>query len=177
MNTDTLALFPRGYPEVNARKTRINRIRVDQLWISREHNFFGHHGKPAGQSPMIELPQIECVAGRGVRGDRFFNYREDYKGQITFFSLEIFDALCDELNLPDAQPSATRRNVYVRGQDLNQLIGLEFEIQGVRFKGTEECRPCHWMNLALGPGAEEWLKGRGGLRAQILSGGILRRDL
>jgi hypothetical protein len=32
------------------------------------------------------------------------------------------------------------------------------------------------MNTALGPGAEDWLKGRGGLRARILTDGMLRRD-
>jgi hypothetical protein len=32
------------------------------------------------------------------------------------------------------------------------------------------------MNLAFAPGAEEFLKGKGGLRAKILSSGILRKD-
>jgi hypothetical protein len=30
------------------------------------------------------------------------------------------------------------------------------------------------MDLAAGPGAEEWLRGRGGLRCQILTSGWLR---
>ena len=117
---------------------------------------------------------IECVAGRGIRGDRFFDYKENYKGQITFFALEVFDALRRELNLPDAQPQGTRRNAFVRGEDLNSLIGQEFVVQGVRFAGVEESKPCHWMNAALGPGAEEWLKGRAGLRCRILTDGFLR---
>ncbi len=150
-------------------------IIVHRLFISPAHSFFGHHGQPAGESPVVELDQIECVAGRGIRGDRFFDFRENYKGQITFFSTEVFEALRDELDLPDAQVGATRRNVVVRGVDLDALIGVSFDIQGVRFEGTEECRPCHWMDVALGPGAEAWLKGRGGLRARILAGGILRR--
>jgi MOSC domain-containing protein YiiM len=90
--------------------------------------------------------------------------------------MEVFDALRRELNVPDAAPSVTRRNAFVRGVDLNTLVGQEFEIQGVRFAGTAECSPCYWMNTALGPGAEAWLKGRGGLRARILTDGILRRD-
>ncbi len=69
-----------------------------------------------------------------------------------------------------------RRNVVVRGANLNALIGCEFELQGVRFLGTEECRPCYWMDQAVGPGAEAWLIGRGGLRAKILSDGWLRRE-
>ncbi len=147
---------------------------VHRLFISTGHNFFGHHGQPAGESPIVEVDQIECVAGRGIRGDRFFDFKENYKGQITFFSMEVFDALQKELNLPDASPAATRRNVLVRGVDLNALVGREFEVQKVCFEGVEECRPCHWMNDALGPGAVEWLKDRGGLRARILTSGILR---
>ena len=46
----------------------------------------------------------------------------------------------------------------------------------LRLAGIEECKPCHWMNFALGPGAEDWLKDRAGLRCRILTDGILRRD-
>ena len=45
----------------------------------------------------------------------------------------------------------------------------------LRFAGVEQCKPCHWMDSALGPGAEAWLQGRGGLRARILTDGVLRR--
>jgi MOSC domain-containing protein YiiM len=64
--------------------------------------------------------------------------------------------------------------VITRGVDLNELIGQDFEVQGVRFLGTEECRPCYWMDSAFAPGAHEFLKGRGGLRARILNDGLLR---
>lgn len=149
---------------------------IHLLTRSPAHNFFGHHGGPAGSAPLEIVDALECVAGRGVRGDRFFDYRENYKGQITFFSLEIFDRLRAELNLPAARPEATRRNVFTRGIDLLSLGGREFELQGVRFAGVEECRPCYWMDQALGPGADAWLKGRGGLRARILTDGVLRVD-
>jgi MOSC domain-containing protein YiiM len=150
-------------------------IHVHQLFISPGHNYFGHHGQPAGNHPMLEVNQIECVAGRGIQGDRFFDFKTDYKGQITFFSIEVFETLCRELGLPRAQASATRRNVLLAGIDLNSLIGAEFEIQDVRFAGIEQCKPCHWMNTAIGAGAEDWLQGRGGLRGRILTDGNLRR--
>ena len=150
-------------------------IQVRHLFISPGHNFFGHHDQPPGQNRVSEVEQIECVAGRGIRGDRFFDFKQDYKGQITFFSEEVFEALRRELDLPDAQPAATRRNAFVIGVDLNTLLGTEFEIQGMRFAGVEQCKPCHWMNSALGPGAEDWLQGRGGLRARILTDGVLQR--
>lgn len=151
-------------------------IGVRHLYISPGHNYFGHKGLPAGTNPIMKLPQIECVAGRGIRGDRFFDYKPDYKGQITFFSEEILDALGREFQLPRVDPASVRRNAITRGVDLNELIGVEFEIQGVRFLGVEECRPCYWMNQAVYPEAENWLKGRGGLRAKILNDGMLRED-
>jgi MOSC domain-containing protein YiiM len=123
---------------------------------------------------MIEISEMACVAGRGIRGDRYFDFKDDYKGQITFFSVEVFDDLCSAMQIHDCSPALARRNVITRGVDLNELIGQDFEVQGVRFLGTEECRPCYWMDSAFAPGAHEFLKGRGGLRARILNDALLR---
>jgi len=126
---------------------------------------------------MIEVPVIECVAGRGIRGDRYFDFKNDYKGQITFFSLEVFEELSGALQIQGCQPSLLRRNVIARDIDLTELIGQDFEIQGTRFHGMEECRPCYWMDRAIAPGAHAFLKGRGGLRAKILCDGKLRSTM
>ncbi|MFN2541166.1 MAG: molybdenum cofactor biosysynthesis protein [Chthoniobacterales bacterium] len=150
-------------------------MEICHLYISLGHNFFGHHGREPDDYPAIEVPVIECVAGRGIRGDRFFDYRDDYKGQITFFALEVFAAMCLAFELPDCSPCLVRRNVVTRHVDLDRLIGQEFELQGIRFFGTGECRPCYWMDRAIAPGAEQFLQGRGGLRAKILSDGELHR--
>src|ERR1700730_16393908 len=136
-------------------------VEICHLYISRGHNFFGHHGREPDDHPAIEVPSIECVAGHGIRGDRFFDYKDDYKGQITFFSLEVFDELCRAFELRDCSPGLLRRNVFVRGTDLNSLIGKEFELEGVQFLGTGESKPCYWMNQAVAPGAENFLAGRG----------------
>lgn len=125
---------------------------------------------------MIEANSVECVAGKGLVGDRFFGYKEDYKGQVTFFAHEVYERMCEQFQLVGVSPSVFRRNVITKGVDLNTLIGQEFEIQGVRFLGTQESAPCHWMNQAFAEGAEEALKGYGGLRAKILSDGVLRKD-
>ena len=152
------------------------KIEICHCYVSAGHNFVGHHGQAPGRHPVITVPQLECIAGRGIRGDRFFDHADNFKGQITFFAEEVYEELCVQLGIRDKAPGAFRRNVITRGTDLNALVGLEFEIQGLRFFGTEECRPCHWMEQAFGPGAEAAMRGRGGLRARILSSGILRRD-
>ncbi len=149
-------------------------MQIRRLYLSPGHNFFGHHGLPAGEHPILEVAQMQCVAGRGIEGDRFFDFKHDYKGQISFFEEEVYDDLQQRFQVFDKQPGVFRRNVITRGADLNALIGTEFESQGVRFLGVEECKPCHWMNQAFCPGAEEALRGRGGLRARILSDGMLR---
>lgn len=150
--------------------------RIEHLYLSPGHNYFGHHGQPAGEHPMIEVDVVECVANRGLRGDRFFDYKENYKGQITFFAGELYDELCAQFGVIDREPWAFRRNVITRGVDLNTLIGQTFTVQGIRFEGVAECSPCYWMDQAFAPGTEAALKGRGGLRARILDDGWLRRD-
>ena len=52
----------------------------------------------------------------------------------------------------------------------------KFTVQGIDFLGTQEAAPCYWMNGAVAPGAEDAMKGRGGLRAKILTSGVLRKD-
>lgn len=151
-------------------------MRIRHLYISPGHNFFGHHGKPAGRHPIEEVDSVECIAGQGLMGDRFFGFKSDYKGQITFFEWEVFQRLRQLHNKLDASPAHLRRNVVVEGADLNALIGKRFTVQGVDFEGVEECRPCYWMDQAIGAGAEEWLRGRGGLRCRILTDGELRQD-
>jgi MOSC domain-containing protein YiiM len=149
-------------------------MRICQLFISPGHNFFGHHEQPPGEHPLVEKEELSCVAGRGIEGDRFFDYKDNYKGQITFFSTEVFADVCGRLGVHGKSPGVTRRNVITAGVDLNSWVGAEFEIQGVRFAGIAECSPCYWMDLAIAPGAEKLLQGRGGLRARILTDGILR---
>ena len=154
----------------------LDKITIHNIYISDDHNFYGHHGKEPGSNPMIELDSVECEGGKGIIGDRFHNYKEDYKGQITFFSLEVYKDICTNFKLTDVSPSVFRRNVIISGVDLNSLINKKFNIQGIDFLGTQEAAPCYWMNGAVAEGAENAMKGRGGLRAKILTSGRLHTD-
>ena len=151
-------------------------MRIRQIFISPKHNFFGHHGKPPGDAPVKRVPEVKCVAGKGLEGDRFFEHKDNYKGQVTFFSLNVYESLCKRFEVHDKEASVLRRNVIVSDIDLNTLIGQTFEVQGIRFEGTEEAKPCYWMNQAFAEGAEAAMAGNGGLRARILSDGVLREE-
>jgi MOSC domain-containing protein YiiM len=149
-------------------------MNILHLYISPGHNYFGHHGRDPAAHPVCEVSRLHCLAGRGIEGDRFLDYKANYKGQITFFAHDVYESLCRSLGVLDQSPGVLRRNVVTTGVDLNTLVGRSFELQDVQFEGIEECRPCSWMDRAFYPGAEEWLKWRGGLRARILTDGWLR---
>ena len=151
-------------------------MNIRHLYVSPGHNYFGHHGQPAGESPTLAVAEVECVAGQGLVGDRFFGFKDNYKGQITFLSAEVFADVCQTLGAGAKSPGVMRRNVDTAGVDLNTLIGQKLTVQGVDFEGVAECSPCHWMDDAIAPGAEAALQGRGGLRARILTNGRLRVD-
>ncbi len=141
--------------------------------ISKGHNFRGHHGKPPGTNPIIEQESVECVAGKGIVGDRYFGFEEDYKAQVTFFDQTVHEKVLEEFGTGHSA-NEYRRNVLLSGVDLNTLIGKRFTIGEVVFEGTEECAPCHWLNGAIAPGVEDFLKGRGGLRTKVLESGTLK---
>ena len=147
--------------------------RISHLYISPGHDFYGRHGKGREENEIIDCDTFELVSGSGVRGDRFFDYKEDYKGQITFFDFAVYEAVKNEFSLPDLETSAFRRNVIIDGVDLNSLIGKRFAIGELEFEGSEEAKPCYWMDQACAPGTEEFLKGKGGLRCRIRKSGTL----
>jgi len=139
---------------------------------------------PSATHSTYNLMQVDLHAGKGLVGDRFYAVRNDFDGQATFVAQEVIDLLRIELGQPTLQAIALRRNIVIAGADLNRLIGHEFEIvypetastghERIRFCGTKHCSPCRWMDLGVALGALKLLKGRGGLRTQILTDGLLR---
>ncbi|WOO42898.1 MOSC domain-containing protein [Rubellicoccus peritrichatus] len=149
-------------------------VDILNIWISPGHDFKGRHGLGRMDHGVITVDSVECHAGRGLVGDRFYDYKEDFKGQITLFDKAVAEELQKALNLTSLDESAFRRNVMISGIDLNTLIGKQFTLGDIELSGSEECHPCYWMDQAIGDGAFEWLKGRGGLRCRITSPGRLQ---
>ena len=149
-------------------------IRIRHLFTSPGHNYFGHHEKPPGTHGITSHESIELHAGKGIPGDRFYGWKDDYKGQVTLIDQQVVDDIRQHAGNPGLPASSFRRNVVVEGTDLNQFIGRRFRLAGILLEGSEECRPCYWMDQACGkPGTEELMKGRGGLRCRILEDGQL----
>lgn len=90
----------------------------------------------------------------------------------------VIEAIRNQFDLPDLPASLFRRNLIVSGVDLSKLLGRRFQLQGVEFEGSQECRPCEWMNRMVASGVMEFLQQDfgGGLRAKVITSGELRVD-
>ena len=130
-------------------------------------------------SPPTEHTSVQVVAGAGIEGDRYFD-RHDEPGQnVTFVEAEEIEAFFADHEHP-CDLSATGRNIVTRGVRLNELVGVEFLVGGVRFRGVELCEPCLGLGKALATSATspaivvKRLVHRAGLRADALSSGEVR---
>ncbi|MCW1922914.1 molybdenum cofactor biosysynthesis protein [Luteolibacter arcticus] len=157
-----------GLPSWNAR--------LVQIFISSGHDYWGRQGEGRMQHGINAVDEVECVAGMGLRGDRYFNKRPNARGQVTFFEQRVVEEIRAEFKLPKLPASIFRRNLIVDGVELAQWLGKRFIFQGLVFEGAQECRPCDWMDRVIAPGGEEFMKTgfRGGLRARIHTSGTLR---
>ena len=134
--------------------------------------------RPPSGSPTIEQDSVRVVAGAGIEGDRYFDAHDEPGQNVTFVEAEAIEAFAMEHHRT-IDPSATGRNIITRGVRLNELVGREFIVGSVRFRGVELCQPCLTLGEALAtptlPPARvvrHWLH-RGGLRADALSSGEL----
>jgi len=151
---------------------------IRQIFISSGHDFRGRHGLGREHHGIQPVDQVECVAGMGLRGDRYFGMKQDFKGQISFIDCKAVERVRTTFGKPELAAELFRRNIVVEGVDLSTWVGRKFRLQGVEFEGSEECKPCYWMDEAIAPGTEDLLKDGfgGGLRARILSDGVLKVD-
>ena len=154
-------------------------VMIHHIYISPGHNYFGRPKEGPGEHPTLDVDRVEAVAGQGLVGDRYFGVPAHYDAQITFLSWEVFSALQAEFGRDGWSPVLLRRNVVIEGVPLNGLIGqpfaLDFGDHQVEFLGAKHCAPCAWMDAMLQPGAQKFLRGRGGLRARIVTGWVIMR--
>jgi MOSC domain-containing protein YiiM len=128
---------------------------------------------PAAEVPMVALDTVSAVAGRGLEGDRYFDGAGTFSpGGGTGRDLTLVDAAA----LRDAGVAfeESRRNVVVSGVDLDALMGRSFRIGEVECVGRRRCEPCAHLQRLTRPGVLRALVHRGGLRADVVSGGVVR---
>lgn len=126
------------------------------------------------EGPMQLVNEVRAIPGRGLEGDRYFDHQEKRPDrELTLVEAEAIEALRSEFKV-DFDPSGTRRNVVTRGVPLNHLVGKEFWIGDVKARGIRLCEPCAHLQRLSHPKVLPGLIHRGGLRAQIMSEGMIR---
>jgi MOSC domain-containing protein YiiM len=127
---------------------------------------------------MCSVDQVEAVAGRGLKGDRYYvaegtRSRTPKPGQqVTLIEIEAIEAAAQEAAL-DFQSEESRRNIVTRGVPLNDLVGREFKVGGVRLRGVELCEPCAHMIRLSGKKVLRSLVHHGGIRADVVGDGVI----
>lgn len=129
---------------------------------------------------MESLSEVSAVPGRGLVGDRYFEGIGTFSPQpqkpdfeITLIESEKIEFFSKESGLPFSAFDA-RRNVVTEGVDLNGLVGKEFLLGAVRLRGIRLCEPCNYLAKITYPDVLRGLVHKGGLRAQILTQGVMR---
>ena len=135
---------------------------------------------PSGAAKLVQVEAVRAVPGRGLEGDRYFEgkgsfpTKPDASREVTFIEKESLDAVARESGI-EMELEDSRRNVVTEGVPLNHLVDKEFSFGKVTFRGIRLCEPCdHMEKLSGKTGAREALRHRGGLRAAIVSEGVIR---
>ncbi|GMQ89986.1 MAG: MOSC domain-containing protein [Gammaproteobacteria bacterium] len=123
--------------------------------------------------------EVRAVPGRGLVGDRYYEGCGTYSDdpgpdrELTLIELERLEALRegDGIELSGAE---ARRNIVTRGVSLNELVGAEFHVGTVRVRGIRLCEPCAHLQRLTAKTVVKALVHKGGLRAQILTQGVIR---
>ena len=115
---------------------------------------------------LVPVESVTAVAGKGLVGDRHFTDNPGPGNALTLIEAEVLE----DVGLTGAQ---SRRHVVVRGVRLGDLIGKRFRVGDVECLGVEICEPCRHLQELTRPGIIKDLIHRGGLNADILSGGMI----
>jgi MOSC domain-containing protein YiiM len=129
--------------------------------------------RTARRAPMEEVAKADLLPDIGVVGDRYSG-RPGGKRQVTLIQAEDLAAIAAALGRESVSPLDMRRNVVVAGLNLNALKDRRFRLGSAELEATGDCHPCSRMEESLGTGGYNAVRGRGGLTARVLTGGVVR---
>ena len=117
---------------------------------------------------------IEVVAGKGIKGDRYFHDFNEEKNQLTLIESENIDYY-NKTFKTNFKYLEFRRNLVTQNIQLNDLIGKTLIVGEIKIKAHDLCRPCKNLQEKLGKDniIKEFLR-RGGLRCEILNSGNIK---
>ena len=125
--------------------------------------------------PMQSVESAQLIAGGGIVGDRKNQTnakRPEPSSEVTLIEAEAIEAANRDYEL-QFEAIQSRRNLLTRGVALNHLVGREFRVGHLRLRGILLCEPCGHLEQLTVAGIRKALIHRGGLRAQVISGGTI----
>ena len=130
---------------------------------------------PRKGAPARSVQEVEALRDQGLAGDRYAEAgnRRGADYQVTLIEIENIEAFTAATHLA-LTPEMPRRNIVTRGVRLNELCGKRFAVGGAVFEGLELCEPCKVFARRTHREALEFFAGKGGLRARIVAGGVVR---
>jgi MOSC domain-containing protein YiiM len=153
-------------------------VEVVGLLAWPEHRYDGRPDPAVAGRLDGSRTSIEVRAGLGVVGDRYCGRPAHRDASVTVLAVEALEALAAELGSGPLDPLATRRNVVLRGAEVEALRGQPFGLDcgtgQVLLAGGRPANPCAWLDAVLVPGAHRGMRGRGGVRCAPRSDGGLR---
>ena len=133
---------------------------------------------PESARPMVSLTSVQACTDRGLEGDRFF--RDSWSAvnrpdkAVSLIEDEVLELAAKEIGV-DNIGILTRRNIVTRGVPLIELLGREFTVGNVRMRGIRLFEPCgHLVAVTQLPAIFKALEHRSGLKAEVLTDGIIR---
>jgi MOSC domain-containing protein YiiM len=149
-------------------------VEVVGLLASPAHRYDGRPDDAVAAQPVEHCDRVEVRAGLGIVGDRYYGKPAHRDASVTIIAAEAVEALAAELGRGPLDPLATRRNVVLRGVEVEALRGRLFSLDGILLAGGRAANPCAWLDLALAAGAHRGMRGRGGVRCAPRTDGGLR---
>lgn len=132
----------------------------------------------SGGAPMQSVASVIAKAGQGLEGDRYHSKRGTFSAHpgtgrdVTLIEIEAIEALKRDYQV-ELDAGLARRNLVTHGITLNHLVDREFKVGGVLLRGIRLCEPCSHMEKLARKGTMSGLVHRGGLRAEIITGGAI----
>ena len=153
-------------------------VQVVGLLVSPVHRYDGRPGGVVPPQDGDRVHRVEVRAGHGIVGDRYAGRAAHRDAAVTVLAAESVEALAAELGTGPLDPLLARRNVVMRGAEVEALRGEVFSLdcgEGVVvLRGGRPANPCAWLDTVLAPGAHRGMRGRGGVRCAPLTDGVLR---
>lgn len=136
------------------------------------------HLATGAKAPMESVESALALPGAGLEGDRYANksgtfYKPLPDYELTLIEAEAIEAVKRDYKI-EISAGEARRNIVTRDVPLNHLVGRDFKIGEVRIHGIRLCEPCSDLEALTGKRLINALMHRGGIRAQILSKGVIR---